>query len=71
MRAAHDIGAQSWPNITYVPRPDAPAEAEILSLAAVYQIVLNAQQKGRIPDKNGPNDGTEFKEISANEHRST
>ena len=57
--------------IVYSQRPDAASAAELNALAAVYRTVLNAEQRGRIPDKSGPEDGTEVKEDSANEHRST
>ena len=47
MRAAHDIGAQSWPNITYVPRPDATAEAEISALRSVYSFIIKTSRAKR------------------------
>src|SRR5215211_3389710 len=56
MRTKHDISAQSLPGIGYRARDDATAEAEISSLAAVYRIVLNAKQRGRLPDKSGPDE---------------
>jgi hypothetical protein len=59
------------PIITYAARSDAPPEAEISALAAVYRIVLGAKQKGRLPDKSGPDDGTKVKEDSADENRNT
>ena len=56
----------SEPRITYAPRPDVTAETELSTLAVVYRIVLNANQRGRIPYKSGPDDGTKVKEDSAN-----
>ena len=44
------------PRITYRARNDATSEVEISSLAAVYRIVLNAKQRGRIHDENGADD---------------
>ncbi len=43
--------------ITYSPRPDATAKGEVPALANVYRLILDsAKQKGRFPDKNGPED---------------
>ena len=62
MRAAHDIGAQSWPNITYVPRPDATAEAEISALRKVYSFVVKSSQAKRKADKSNGSDNDERQE---------
>jgi hypothetical protein len=40
MRDAQDISAQSLPNITYTPRPNASPEAEISALAAIYRFLV-------------------------------
>jgi hypothetical protein len=40
----------------YRARNEATPEAEVSALAAVYRIVLSADQRGRIPDKNDPKD---------------
>ena len=63
----------SSPRITYTPRPDAPPEAQVSVLASIYKLAINshAKKRGRLLDKGGPDDGTESKEDSANEHRST
>jgi hypothetical protein len=52
----------SNPVVTYTPLPNVTEEAECSVLASVYRL---------IPDKSGPDDGTNSKEDSANEHRST
>jgi len=60
------------PRISYTPHPDVTPAAEQSVLATCYRIILDsAKTRGRLPDKSGPDDGTEFKEDSANEHRST
>jgi hypothetical protein len=40
MRYAQDISAQSVPNITDAPRPNASPEAEASALAAVYRFLV-------------------------------
>jgi hypothetical protein len=58
MRARQDIGAESLPDITYTPRPDATAEAERNTLGAVYRVVLNAHKRGNLSNKSDPHDAT-------------
>ena len=42
--------------ITYSPRTDATAEAEIFALAAAYELVFeSARKRGCLPDKRGSN----------------
>jgi len=59
--------------IAYSQRPDTTPEAEVSVLASIYKLAISshAKKRGRLLDKGGPDDGTEFKEDSANEHRST
>ena len=42
MRDAQDISAQSLPNITYAPRPNASPEAELSALASVYRFIIDS-----------------------------
>jgi hypothetical protein len=70
MRDAQNISAQSLPNITYAPGPNASPEAEISALAAVYRFVLVCCAKKEAAPENRPDDGTKVKEDSANEHHS-
>jgi hypothetical protein len=44
------------PRIRYVARPNATPRTERSVLGAVYAFVLSAKQRGRIPDKNDPED---------------
>jgi len=45
------------PYITYSRRPDVKPEDELNALAACYRIILDsAEQRGRLPDKNDPED---------------
>jgi len=70
MGAVQNIAGQPLPHIAYAPRPDATAEAEIATLAAVYPIILESQSKrDRHLNKNGPNDGTGTKGVSTNASR--
>lgn len=67
----------STPHVTYSPRPDATPEGEIASLANVYAFILacgearrvqeTKKAEGRLPSPDGPNDGPESKEDSADE----
>jgi hypothetical protein len=49
--------------IAYRSREDATPEAELNALAAVYRLILDSKRAARPGD---PNDGTKFKEDSAN-----
>ena len=51
MRYAQDISAQSVPNITDAPRPNASPEAEASALAAVYRFLV--LEKGARNDLTG------------------
>jgi hypothetical protein len=58
--------------IVYVQHEGITPQAELSAVAACYRIILeSAKQRGRLPDKSGPYDGTKVKEDSANEYRST
>jgi hypothetical protein len=53
--------------ITYTRRSDNAQEAEQSVLAACYRLILDSQSKrDRRLDKDGPNDGTTTKKVSAN-----
>jgi hypothetical protein len=46
--------------ITYAPHTEATPKGEVAALANVYRLILDsAKQKGRFPDKNGPDDAKE------------
>lgn len=48
------------PDVAYTQRPDAGAERELSALANVYRLILDsAKQRGRLPDKSGPDDEKE------------
>ncbi len=61
----------SSPRVTYTARPDATAESGLSALASVYRFVLDCHAKKEPAPESRPDDGTEIKEDSANEHRST
>ena len=46
----------SEPSIYYIARPEATPESELSTLAAIYRIVLSADEWGRLPDKSSPDD---------------
>lgn len=46
------------PRVTYAARHDATAETEISAFANVYRLIL-AKKRGRLSDKNGPDDAAE------------
>jgi hypothetical protein len=47
----------SSPHTTYTPGTGATPEAEVSALANVYRFVLDChQERGRLPDKSGPDD---------------
>jgi hypothetical protein len=55
------------PRITYTPRHDAMPEDELNALVAIYRLIIGSEnERGRLPDKSGPDDGIKFKEDSAN-----
>jgi hypothetical protein len=58
MRIARDISAQPLPGITYATPTDAPPQAEISALSAVYSFILDCHAKrwDRLLDKGGPDD---------------
>jgi hypothetical protein len=56
----------SNPRIIYTPRPGATPEGEVAALVSIYRFILfesSARKKAARPG--GPDDGTEFKEDSA------
>ena len=61
----------SDPVITYAPRPDATAEAEIGALANVYKFLMDCRARKEATRPGSPDDGIKVKEDSADEHRST
>ena len=57
------------PRISYSPHPAATPEAELNTLAACFQIILDsAQKRGRLPDKSGPDDAKGSKHDSRQKH---
>ena len=61
----------SEPRITYAPRPDAPAEAQVAALSNVYRFILDCHswKRGRLLDNGGPDDAKES-DVSRHEHHS-
>jgi hypothetical protein len=57
--------------IAYSQLPDAGPEAELSAVANVFRFVLDCHAKKEATRPGSPDDGTEVKEDSANEHRST
>jgi len=68
MRGAHDIRSRSLPSINYAQRPDATPEAELTALTAIYALCISSLARKEATHPGSPDDGTEFKEDSANEH---
>ena len=58
-------------SISYAQRGDATPEAEISVLSACYQFILDCHAKKGATRRGSPDDGTEVKEDSADEQRST
>lgn len=56
----------SAPRISYTPRSDATPEGEIAALASVYRLILGCHAKKKGTRPGAPDDGTKFKEDSAN-----
>ena len=57
--------------ITYSQGPDASAAAEVSVLASIYKLAISSHARKEATRPGSPDDGTEVKEDSANEHRST
>ena len=57
--------------ITYSQHHDIRAEAEAGVLAWIYKLAISSHARKEATRPGSPDDGTEFKEDSANEHRST
>lgn len=57
----------SSPRITYTPHPDATPEDELTALANIFAFVLRCdQEREKGGPSTAPDDGTKFKEDSAN-----
>ena len=54
--------------VTYSQRPDTTPQTELSALANIYKYVLDCHSKKEATHPGSPDDGTEFKEDSANEH---
>jgi hypothetical protein len=52
--------------VVYSPRPDTTPETELSILAAIYRfaVACHPQERGRLPDKSGPDAGKEIDERS-------
>ncbi len=59
------------PSIAYAPHPDTKPEAQVSALANIFRFVLDCHAKKEATRPGSPDDGTEVKEDSAYEHRST
>ena len=59
------------PRIAYRARDDATRESEVSVLASIYKLAISSHARKEATRPGSPEDGTEVKEDSANEHRST
>jgi hypothetical protein len=60
----------SEPRITYAPRPDATAEAQVAALSNVYRFIFDchARKRGRLLDKSGPDDARKDQDAGTYPH---
>jgi hypothetical protein len=53
------------PQVTYTTRPDATTGCEVAALAVVYGYIFDCHAKKKAARPGSPDDGTKFKEDSA------